>query len=76
MENDIMRIVCRRVLRWGRGPILRTLGILAVCLSVPLLMGGCPTLRNTAVDGLETAARDVLNTALDIAFDGFRANGG
>jgi len=41
---------------------------------VPLTMGGCPDLQNATVDALTTAARSILNAALDAYFSQYRTN--
>ena len=41
----------------------------------PLLMGGCPaSFQNASVDAFETAARGVLDAALDLLFDQARSD--
>jgi len=42
----------------------------------PLLMGGCPELRNRVVDEIENASRGIVDAALDIFFDQLRSNEG
>jgi hypothetical protein len=37
-------------------------------------MGGCPDFRNESVSAIETAARGVLDAALDLFFDQFRSD--
>ena len=58
-----------RPLRLAKG-----LATLVLAFTAPLMMGGCPQVRNTAVDAFETGMRDVLNTALDLYFEQWRSN--
>ena len=64
-----MRIVPRKP---QRRP-LPLAAIAFICL-LPFLMGGCPEFRNDAVDVFETAARGLLDAALDAYFDQFRSD--
>ena len=50
------------------------LAVAGVFLALPLLMGGCPEFRNEIVNAFETAARGVVDAALDLAFDQFRTD--
>lgn len=52
----------------------RRLLIPAVLALAPLLAGGCPEFRDDAVDIFETAARSLLDAALDNWFDQFRSD--
>ena len=64
----------RRKGRWEglqRGKVWAVVFIGSV---TPLLMGGCPDFQNATVDAFLTATRTVLNAALDLAFDQYRAD--
>lgn len=41
---------------------------------VPFTMGGCADLQNASVDAINTAARSILNAALDAYIDQYRTN--
>lgn len=44
----------------------------ALLILVPIFMGGCPEVRNEAVDAFETATLQVLDSAVAQVFDVFR----
>lgn len=48
--------------------------ILMLCLTAPLLMGGCPEFQNAAADAFQTATRSILDAALDLVFDQYRTD--
>jgi len=58
----------------SRVRLARRLATLVLAFTAPLMMGGCPQIRNTAVDAVETGMRDVLNTALDLYFENWRSH--
>lgn len=47
---------------------------LALCLLLPLLMGGCPGARNELVNGVETTVRGIVDAGLDQVFEAFRTD--
>jgi hypothetical protein len=49
--------------------------VVAMCVLVPLLTGGCTELRNSLVDTVEAAARTAVETAVQGFFDQFRSDG-
>ena len=49
-------------------------GIMALCLLSPVVMGGCPSVRNEIVNGFEATVRSVLDVGLAALFEDFRAN--
>ncbi len=48
----------------------------ALCVLLPMVMGGCPDFQDEVVNAVDTAVSGLLNAALDLYFDQFRANGG
>ncbi len=48
----------------------------AMCLLLPLILGGCPDFQGEVVNAVDTAVSGLLNAALDLYFDQFRPNGG
>ncbi len=54
----------KRRIRWAMA---------AVALLAPVI-GGCPELRNELVTAMENATRDVVDAALDSAFDQLRTD--
>lgn len=47
-----------------------------LCLTVPLLMGGCPEFRDESINAIESATEGIVLAALDLFFDQFRSNTG
>lgn len=52
----------------------RSCALWGICLLIPALMGGCPEFQNASMTAVETAARGVLDAALDMFFDQFRTD--
>ena len=50
------------------------LAVLALCLMLPILGGGCPEFRDQSVAAVESATRGVMNAGLDLLFDQFRTD--
>ncbi len=48
--------------------------VVVLCALLPALMGGCPEFRNQSVTAIETAARGVVDAAVDLFFDQFRTD--
>jgi len=48
--------------------------LVALCLTLPALMGGCPEFQNESVTAIETATRGVLNAGIDLFFDQYRTD--
>lgn len=48
----------------------------AMCLFLPMILGGCPDFQDEVVNAVDTAVSGLLNAALDLYFDQFRLNGG
>ena len=53
---------------------VQEIGIAALCLLSPVLMGGCPSIRNELIGGFEATVRSVLDVGLTELFDTFLAN--
>ena len=51
-----------------------TAPMVLLMLLTPLLAGGCPEFQDQSITALSTAGREILNLALDFAFDQFRPN--
>ena len=48
----------------------------ALCLLLPMILGGCPDFQDEVVNAVDTAVSGLLNAALNLYFDQFRSNGG
>ncbi len=46
----------------------------ALWLLLPLLMGGCPEVRNEIVSALDTTTRDVVDVALNTFFEDLKGD--
>lgn len=57
-----------------RKPPVRTVQALALCLLLPVLMGGCPGARNELVNGVETTLRGIVDAGLDQVFEALRTD--
>ncbi|RJP37199.1 MAG: hypothetical protein C4547_06095 [Phycisphaerales bacterium] len=53
---------------------IRHAAVIVLCLLTPAMMGGCPEFQDASVDAFETAARGLLDAALDLFFDQFRTD--
>lgn len=52
----------------------RGIALLGLSLLVPGLLGGCPEFQNASVTAVETAARGIVDAAVDLFFDQFRTD--
>jgi len=57
-----------------RTKAVQQFGIAALCLLSPVLMGGCPSIRNELIGGFEATVRSVLDVGLTSLFQTFLAN--
>ncbi len=53
---------------------VRRVALVALILCIPGAMGGCPEFRNETVAAFETAARGLIDAAIDLAFDQLRTD--
>ena len=48
--------------------------VVAICTTLPALMGGCPEFRNESVTALETASQGFVSAVLNLYFNQLRSD--